>query len=234
MPSKTEKRRITKLAAQARAEGLPPPMRSAKSRNKAAAKPSTATATQSADAGKIVLPTPERLAKEDKPIKRDTGGYLAPAPISRLHSRRSLDHNDYMNDMMYDEALELQRNHYQSGLNGLSAQDLNRVMGGGSDAAYMMPRNHSASHHRQELIKKLNAMGWFPMQPNRGCGRVVFSVVCLETPFSEAGQLYCGVSHPERAASVAMDRLRSGLMTLVDLKKIRSNRAWDTGVLGAY
>jgi hypothetical protein len=226
MPSKSERKRMAARAAKLKAAGMDPPPR----RRKGNAMTQTETASEPARP-KGIGPTPERLAKPDRPEKGETGVYRTPAPIERLHARHSLDHQDHMNDLMYDQALELQRDHYQSGLSGLSAQDLNHVVGGSGDAAYMMPKSEGPRRHRQQLIRKLNAMGWFAAQPLRGAGRVTFAVVCLEMGLADAGRLHCGIKETERAAAVAKDRLREGLMALVDLAKIR-RRDTVNAVLG--
>lgn len=231
MPSKIEKKRLAKLSAQARADGLPVPQRPVKSRRGTPAKPSTATATQSADAGKIVLPTPERLAMRDAPIRGDTGIFRVKPLIDKLRDKAWLDPSIHVRHAMHSAGEALIDCYHRAGLTGLGAQDLSRVVGGGGDPAYMTPSSEGIMSSRQEFRRACKAMGWYEDDSGaagfamyRGAGRITVALLCQEMSFEDAARTYMPGGSTEERAGAAKERLRAGLWALISLWRIEAPR----------
>jgi hypothetical protein len=108
-------------------------------------------------------PTPERLAKGGLHIARsplqdgghrETRSYRSPPPIERMRNECKLDHDEAMNEAMYQQAVQLEQLARKAGMSTVPAQDLTRVFtgsGGGTDPSYMMPRTEAAAAAKGEL-----------------------------------------------------------------------------------
>lgn len=160
------------------------------------------------------VPTPERLEKGDRPKKTKGGFYRAPPPIERIRDRNGLDANPNVARAMCEAASQLYQNFYQSGLNGVAAQDLSREIRGGGTTSSSFPRTERALHHRQRFRDACNAMGWFPDFPHRGAGRIVVDVCCYQMGVEDAAKLNIGKGRLELVRSNGIDRLREGLFAL--------------------
>ncbi len=192
-------------------------------------------------------PTPERAAKEElvlqnSPLqevgRQNVRVYRAPPPIERMRDANRLDHRPEMNEAMYRQAEDLQRLQRKAGMIGVAAQDLTRAFGGDRvDPPYMMARTEAAAAARGELHQRLNFIGLRIDAPLYGNARVVYAVVCEELSFAVAGRLHCGQTNDYAAAAVAKDRVRAGLMALVDLSRMKHRPALSRvlgGVLRVY
>lgn len=231
MPSKTEKRRIAKLTAQARADGIQAPQRKIKSRRGTAAKPTTAIAAQSADAGKIVLPTPERMAQRDAPVRGETGVFRVKPLIDKLRDKVWLDPSIHVRQAMHSAGEALIDCYHRAGLTGLGAQDLSRVVGGSGDPAYMTPSSENVMSSRQDFRRACKAMGWYEDDSGvagfamyRGAGRITVALLCQEMGFEDAARTYMPGGSTEERTGAAKERLRSGLWALISLWRIEAPR----------
>ena len=163
---------------------------------------------------RLLKPTDERLAKEDKPRKMDAGHYRAPPPIERLRDQNKLDPTPHINQAMYEAAGKLYAVFYLGGLGGIAAQDVSRCVGGGDGGSSHFPRDERALHNRLQFREAVRVMGWFESFPHRGAGRLTVDVVCREMALRDAAKIHIPLGRTEVSLAAGMDRLREGLFAL--------------------
>ncbi|MGI3901247.1 MAG: hypothetical protein ACRYGP_13815 [Janthinobacterium lividum] len=155
-------------------------------------------------------PTPERLAKEDAPVKLGAGLYRAPMPIERMRDRGQLDPLPHLNEMLFQAAEKLVGYFETADLAGhVRAQDLTRVVAGGGDLA-----DERAAHCLKEFRTACKLMGWSVAYPHRGAGRITVAVVCEGMGVKEAAALHRPGGSNEARLGAGMDALREGLFAL--------------------
>ena len=159
----------------------------------------------------VLEPTPERLAKEDAPVKLGSGLYRAPPTIERMRDREQLAPGDpHLNEMLFQAAEKLEGYAAGAGLGGaIRAQDLNRIASTGGDFG-----GEHAAHCLKEFRTGCTLMGWFVAYPLRGAGRLTTAVVCDGMGVKEAAALYRPGGSDSARLGAGMDVLREGLFAL--------------------
>lgn len=153
------------------------------------------------------VPTPERMAKLDAPIKTEAGAFIVEDLLERLFRQRGLDTHADMNARMYDAGKTYRETVYLAGLSGIAAQDVSRVGGGGGDPAYMMPSGVAAAGARLRWRKFWALMGGAVAPAVHGL------LVEGRTP-EDVGQAETAYRAGTQARAAALTILRIGLWTL--------------------
>lgn len=158
-----------------------------------------------------LAPTPERLAKDDAPVKTGAGLYRAPMPIERMRDRGQLDPTPHLNEMMFQAAEKLVGYYEGAGLaTTCRAQDLSRVISSGGE----MHGGERAAHCLKEFRTACTLMGWSVAYPTRGAGRLTVAVVCEGRSVKEAATLHRPGGSDAARLGAGMDVLREGLFAL--------------------
>jgi hypothetical protein len=192
-----------------------------------------------------IPPTPERARLGDiTQIDERNRGYVlgdmnpkyrVVDALERLFSRKLFDESETMNEAMYLSALWLRETFRRAGLDaGMGSGELDRIVSTGGNFSDKLDAHAGAVDARREFVYAVKSMGWFPLYPYRGAGRVVVAVCCYGYTIEECAQMYLNIVSLQRAEAVAMDRLREGLMTLAGLRRLVASKQSYGGQLRSY
>lgn len=173
-----------------------------------------------------VLPTPERLMQaglspamniHSKRAQIATGDQigkdgvvrLSQAPLQWLASRGLLDNNPERNRILKEAGERYYRHWFEGGLRGIGAINYDRVGGGASDPAHMMPVSEYAAQHRAEYRAARERMGgWL--------AKVADAVICEEERLADAGSAFGDYASSSTRAAIAGTMLKAALTTLAE------------------